>query len=253
MVKFVKRELNDYKILLRSIPSITVTFFVVSVILMNLLANREIQTGISWLALDCGLLISWLSFLSMDMITKRFGARASIKLSFLAVGINVIVSVIFFGISKIPGNWAEFYTFESDIVNIALDNTIAGTWYIILGSIIAFITSSFVNNPLNAFIGKHCKKDNFVSYALRTYISTSIGQFVDNLVFALIVSHVFFGWTLLQCITCAITGMFVELLLEVIFSPFGYKVCKQWEKEHVGQDYIDLTNNKGDINNEQSV
>ena len=79
---------------------------------------------------------------------------------------------------------------------------------------------------------------------MRTYISTAIGQFVDNLVFALIVSHTFFGWSLLQCITCAITGAIVELLLEVIFSPVGYRVCKQWEKEHVGQNYIDFIRSK---------
>ena len=240
MIKFIRKEMEDYKIMLRNIPSMSVALFVVAVVLMNLLANREITTGVSWLALDCGLLISWLSFLSMDMITKRFGAKASIKLSLLAVGINILVSIVFFLIVKIPGNWSQFYTFNDIIVNEALDNTISGTWYVIFGSVIAFIASSFVNNPLNALIGRMCKKDNFVSYALRTYISTAIGQFVDNLVFALIVSYVFFGWSILQCVTCAITGAIVELLLGVVFSPFGYRVCKQWEKEHVGQDYIDF-------------
>ena len=244
MIKFIQKELKDYKILFHSLPSISVALFVVAVVLMNLLANKEIHTGVSWLALDCGLLISWLSFLSMDMITKRFGARASIKLSLFAVGVNLLVSIILFGISLIPGNWGQYYTFENEIVNQALNSTIGGTWYVLLGSIIAFIASSFVNNPLNSFIGSLCRKDNFIAYALRTYISTAIGQFVDNLVFALIVSHTFFGWSLLQCITCAITGAIVELLLEVIFSPVGYKVCKQWEKEHVGQDYIDFIRSK---------
>ncbi len=30
-----------------------------------------------------------------------------------------------------------------------------------------------------------------------------------------------------------------ELLAEVIFSPWGYRVSKKWEEEGVGQDYID--------------
>lgn len=241
MIKFLRNELEDYKILFRSLPSISVTLFVVAVVLMNLMANKEIQIDVPWFALDCGLLISWLSFLSMDMITKRFGAKAAIKVSLFAAGVNLIVSAVLFGISNIPGNWSEYYNFENAVVNQALNNTFGGTWYVLLGSVIAFIISSFVNNPLNSLIGNLCKNDNFISYALRSYISTAIGQFVDNLVFALIVSHTFFGWSLIQCITCAITGALIELLLEVIFSPLGYKVCRHWEKEHVGQAYIDFS------------
>ena len=31
----------------------------VSVIVMNLLANKSIDTGTTWLALDCGIIFSW--------------------------------------------------------------------------------------------------------------------------------------------------------------------------------------------------
>ena len=53
-------------------------------------------------------------------------------------------------------------------------------------------------------------------------------------------SHFFFGWTMLQCITCAITGMIVELLCEVIFSPIGYRVSRKWKTEQVGKTYFEL-------------
>lgn len=240
MISFIRKELTDYKILLRNIPSLTVSLFVVAVVSMNLLANKEINTGVSWLALDCGLLVSWLSFLAMDTITKRFGPRASIKLSILAVGINLLFCLILFIVSKVPGNWGEFYTFEDANINVALNNTFGGTWYVLLGSMIAFVSSSVVNNTLNSFIGKLLRKNTFKEYAARTYISTAIGQFIDNFVFALIVSHQFFGWSMLQCITCSITGAVVELLCEVIFSPMGYKVSKKWEAEKVGQSYLDF-------------
>ena len=82
--------------------------------------------------------------------------------------------------------------------------------------------------------------DSFLVYAVRTYISTAVGQFADNLVFALIVSHIFFGWSMLQCITCSVTGMIVELLCEVIFSPIGFSVCKKWKKDNVGKEYFEL-------------
>ena len=76
----IKKVMEDYKVLLRSIPAATVSLFIVSVIMMNLLANKEL-ISLPYLALDCGFVVSWVSFLCQDMICKRFGAKASIKIS----------------------------------------------------------------------------------------------------------------------------------------------------------------------------
>ena len=50
----IKKVMEDYKVLLRSIPAATVSLFFVSVIMMNLLANKEL-ISLPYLALDCGL------------------------------------------------------------------------------------------------------------------------------------------------------------------------------------------------------
>lgn len=238
LFKFIHKEFEDYKLLMRNVPSLFVSLYIVSVILMNLLAGKEVQTGLPWLVLDCGFLVSWMSFLTMDTITKRFGAKAATKLAILAVGVNMLCCGIMFLTSLVPGNWSEAYNYDSTIVNAALNSTIGGTWYVVVGSMTAFLTSAIVNNFTNSFIGKFLHKDNFSSYAVRSYISTGIGQFVDNFVFALLVSHVFFGWSMLQCVVCAVTGMLIELLCEVIFSPIGYRVYSQWKADDVGKDYL---------------
>lgn len=80
----IKNVLEDYRALMRSIPAPTVTCFVLSVVLMNLLANKEL-VSLPWLALDCGFTLSWVSFLCQDMICKRFGPKASVKVSILAL------------------------------------------------------------------------------------------------------------------------------------------------------------------------
>ena len=49
----IKKVMEDYKVLLRSIPAATVSLFIVSVIMMNLLANKEL-ISLPYLALDCG-------------------------------------------------------------------------------------------------------------------------------------------------------------------------------------------------------
>ena len=86
---WLKEEYEATRILFRCIPSAVVSLFVVSVVCMNLLANKTlVQTH--WIALDGGVLISWLSFLCMDIITKYFGPRASNKVALLASAINVL-------------------------------------------------------------------------------------------------------------------------------------------------------------------
>ena len=109
-----------------------------------------------------------------------------------------------------------------------MNHTFGGTWFIILGSSVAFIASAILNNFLNYGIGRLLKRDTgFGVFAVRAYVSTFLAQFADNLIFALLVSKIFFGWTLLQCFTCALTGAVMELLFEVVFSPLGYRVSKR--------------------------
>ena len=240
----LRRELEDYKVLLRNIPSIVVALFFLSVVAMNLLANKELFTT-DWLALDCGFTLSWISFLLMDMICKRFGAKAAMKLSIAALAVNLCVCGIFWLLSLTPGHWGEYYSFlDSDpavaqAANLALTRTIGGSWYVVLGSALAMLVSSAVNSLSNHLIAKHLQRNNYGSFALRSFVSTALAQFVDNLIFATVVSHVFFGWTWTQVLVCSLTGALMELLCEVVFSPLGYRMARQWEEEKVGQDYID--------------
>ena len=232
-----KKVWEDYKVLLRSIPASTVTLFIVSVIMMNLLANKEL-ISLPWLALDCGFAVSWVSFLCMDMVCKRFGARASIMVSVMALGVNLAVSLVFWLLTLTPGMWGAYYDTGLAEVNDALNATIGGTWYVVLGSSCAMLASSVVNSLLNQAIGRLEHKNTFGAFALRSYVSTGIAQFVDNLVFAIIVSHTFFGWTWLQVLTCSLTGAAAELLCEVFLSPVGYRVVRGWERENVGELYL---------------
>ena len=71
---WLKKEKQSFGILLRSVPATVVTLLVVSVISMNLLANKTLLQ-LDWIALDGGILISWLCFMCMDMVTKHFGPK----------------------------------------------------------------------------------------------------------------------------------------------------------------------------------
>ena len=241
IVDWLKYEKEETEILLRCIPSTVVSLFVVSVICMNLLANKTLlQT--SWIALDGGILISWLSFMCMDIITKYFGPKASNKVAILASTINVLTCFIFYIASIIPSN-ANDYS--------ALNEILGGTWFILLGSTIAFLISAVINNFLNWSIGKAFQKNpnGKLAYTTQTYVSTFVGQFLDNLIFSIIVFVYFapiywdgFHWTVIQCVTCAFTGAVAELIMEILFSPFGYKIVTKWREHNVGQEYISFIN-----------
>jgi uncharacterized PurR-regulated membrane protein YhhQ (DUF165 family) len=225
----MKQTLREFRTLLGTASPLLVTLMVLSVVGMNLLANKSIDTGVSWLALDCGILFSWLTFLSMDVLTHCYGPRAASMLSLTALALNLFMALMFFVASRIPGVWGESFVDGSErIINGALNRTFAGTWFIILGSSVAFTASAILNNYLNYGIGLLAKKNmSFGVFALRSYVSTFLAQFADNLIFALLVSRMFFGWTLVQCFTCAFTGAMLELFLEIVFSPFGYRLSRR--------------------------
>ena len=242
----LKKLYLETKILLRSIPATVVTLFTVSVICMNLLANKTLYQS-EYFALDGGFLISWLSFMCMDIITKHFGPKASNSITVLAVAINLLTCLIFFVASVIPSNAGNFSAFDS---------IFGGTWFILFGSTVAFLLSAMINNILNWLIGKAFRRnpDGKAAYAAQTYISTFIGQFLDNLIFSVIVFMLFapvywngFCWSFLQCATCALTGAVAELIMEIAFSPIGFAITKKWQAESVGKEYIEFVS-KGDKN-----
>lgn len=225
----MKKAFSELGALVTSINPLILTLSVLSTVGMNLLANKSIDTGLSWLALDCGILFSWLAFLSMDVATHCYGPRAATAMSLVALALNLVMVVIFFVASRIPGVWGESFVEGSEgVINAALDGTFGGTWFIILGSSIAYAVSAVLNNTLNWAIGERLgKREGFGTFAVRSYVSTFTAQFVDNIIFALLVSRVFFGWTMLQCVTCALAGGVLELVFEVFFSPVGYRISRR--------------------------
>ncbi len=244
LTALLAREKRETEILLRSIPSIVVSLFVVSVICMNLLANKTLFQN-DYIALDGGILISWLSFMCMDIITRYFGPKASNKVAILACVINLLTCLVFYIASIIPSNASDYTAF---------DTILGGTWFILLGSTVAFLVSAVMNNLLNYAVGKaFCKDpDGKTAYAVSAYVSTFIGQFLDNFIFSVIVFVFFapkfwdgFCWTPLQCAMCALTGAVAELLMEIVFSPFGYKIVTKWRKSGVGREYLDFV--KGEV------
>lgn len=233
----IKKVFEDYKVLLRNVPAFVTVCFCLGTVLMNIAASKIIL-NVANVAITGGFLLSWLPFLCMDTVTKHFGARAAIMLNILSAFCNLFTVVFLAIVAAIPTAqpYAEF-------------NYIFGAvWFICLGSTVAFIVSGVVNSLLNAAIGRTFKNnpDGPVAFFCRAYVSTFVGQAIDNFLFLYIVYGIFapiYWGTSLSLLTCIMTGVvggLFELLVEVIFSPVGYVTSRRWAKEGVGSEYRKL-------------
>lgn len=228
----LKSEYAQFRALLLKLPSPVLAVLVVSVVSMNLLANKELFHT-SWVALDCGFVLSWIPFLIMDALCKVYGGKAAAEISVFAILVNLVFFAIFKLVSLTPGMWGAYYSTGMPEVNDALNRTVGGSSWIVLGSALAMTVSSVVNSLVNVAVGRFFVggTGGYGQFAARSFTSTAVSQFVDNLVFALVVSLPLFGWSMRQVLFCSLTAAGFELLLEVCFSGIGYRLTKSLPKE----------------------
>lgn len=239
----MKKYIENYKILLRSIPGEITALYCVAIVAMNLMANKIIFNS-HFVAADGGLLLSWIPFLCMDIVVKRYGVKAANKLNIFALLVNLLMVATFALVSATQIDIGVQYA-QGDVYT-AFNSVFSCTWFVVFGSSVAFIMAGLINNSLNWSIGKMFKKnpDGKLAYATRSFVSTFVGQFADNFIFAVIVFIVFapiywgYSLTVVQCIGSATVGAVLELIMEIIFSPIGYTVIKKWKEEGVGLEYI---------------
>ena len=233
----IKSLVNDYKVLLRSVPASVTVIFCVGTVIMNLAAAKIIFNA--WnVAVTGGFILSWLPFLCMDTVAKRFGARAAILLNILSAICNVFTVLFMALVAAIPT--AEPY--------VEFNYIFGAVWFICLSSTVAFIASGVINSLMTAAIGKLFKnKTSLVEFFTRSAVSTFVGQAIDNFIFIagvyVVFAPIFWGTQPLPILTClgtAIVGGLMELLCEVVLSPVGYRIVKNWEKNNVGAEYLKL-------------
>ena len=248
--RWITSEVAEYSCLFKNIPAFLLAAFSLAVVLMNMLANKTIVST-NWIDIDGGILCAWLIFMAMDLTAQHFGPRAATKLSLVGLVVNLLVCGVFAVASVINiggGTWSTAWNYtdatQFNIANDAVNSLFAGSWQVLLASSVAFIVSAIVNNTLNWSIGKlfRDKKTPKLEYVTRAYVSTMLGQFVDNWIFNFLLFIVLFkdpSWSILSVTSCATLGALIELFMEIIFSPFGYRVVKRWRTEQVGAEYIE--------------
>lgn len=237
---------------LRSVPSLALALITVATVLMNILANKSI-INLPWLIQDAGILMSWVGFLVGDLLVKAFGSKNAIRVNLTCLGISLFISGLLAIVAVVPGEWSP--VFDPTInpgdlgsnINAAVNSVMGNVWYVILGSAVASAVGLVVNGLTQGLLIKKIETkhgDRYWGFFVASAASTMIGQIIDNMVFALLVSVKFFGWTWTQVMVCSLTGAIFELIIELVFSPLTYRISRNWKKNGIGTEWM-----KGDKDN----
>lgn len=243
--EWFKKDWNETKVLFKCIPALPFALLCVALVAMNYLANKGIipSPASDYFQADAGIIVSWVAFLASDMLVKRFGAKAAIKVNITAILMQLVcVSLLTLG-ALIPwGNSADAIPGFDDIFRLSIWPLLAGT--------AAFIIATICDSLISKFILTRFKnRTSFKAYAIASYGSTAVGQFLDNLLFGLFFSVWQVWFTNFNAIWLfALAGMGVELIGQAIFSPVGYAMARNWAKRGVGNEYIALVDEAKEVN-----
>jgi len=232
IMKFVRDCASDFK----KVPSWLIALSLGATLLMNLLANKTLYSDGMYLSIDCGLMVSWIMFLVMDIATQRYGGKASFAITIFDIIVALAMSGIMCGVAAIPESPVSGWFMTEDSA-VTLNNLIGNNYLVILTSLFAFLCSSGVDILSNIAIGKLFNKSKafegqtnertfkgFIIYFFRAYGSTFLSQLTDNVVFQMI------AYPFLFTIPCSPLSIFlgatlaalVELVAEFAFAPVGY-------------------------------
>ena len=235
LVNWFKNDWKETKVLFKCLPALPFAILCAALIAMNILANKTIVNE-SWIALDAGITVSWISFLAGDMLVKRFGPKAAFKISIAGICVQLMaIGLLAFGGALPWGTNAEpIVGFDSLFCSAGL------IWPLSAGTA-AFIVAMLVDTLLNwAIFSRMRDKKSFKSYAIASYASTAVGQFVDNFLFGLLFTYAA-GYVEFSALWMfAAIGALVELICQIILSPVGYRIAETWRKNKVGQEYVDM-------------
>lgn len=163
-----------------------------------------------------GILLSWATFMIMDITTELFGKKETMKIYTFAGLLNLFIVVLSQVVILIPGVYPE--------QNAAFAQIFSNGVRTALSSFAAFWFGNFVNMQIMLKLKSKANSNSKFLLFIRAVVSTIFGQFVDNLLFATLafapigLSLFETSWTTI--FTTSLFGTFMETLIESCFVPF---------------------------------
>lgn len=182
------------------------------IIIQNILATKNIDITI--FTVTTGILVSPLVFIIQDIQTEVFGYKKAKKMIILGYLMNFIAIMLYSFSILLPSS--------STYTNQEAFTTILGTTpRIAVASFIAYMIGALINSKVMENLKIKHEKNLF----FRAISSTVVGQFIDNMLFAVIA---FIGILPTQAIISMIVGgTLFEIIYEIIFYPITKKLIQK--------------------------
>ena len=186
--------------------------FITNAVVAELIGGKLIQIGP--FVMSIGILPWPIVFLTTDLINEYFGEKGVRKLSIITAFLIGYAFIILFIAILIPA--AKGISPVSDEEFLAV---FGQSMWIIVGSIIAFLVSQFIDVSLFHYLKS---KTGSKMIWLRSTGSTVVSQFFDSFIVLGIAFWLPGKINFLTFITSAFTGYFFKLILAIVLTPAIY-------------------------------
>lgn len=209
-------------------------FFVANTIVAEMIGSKLISFGGPFI--NGVSLVLWpFVFILTDILNEYYGKEVVRKLSFITVGLIAYVFIVLFVAIRIPA--VEI----SPAKDPAFLNVFGQSMYMIVASIIAFITSQLIDSFMFWIIRKRTGERMLW---LRSTGSTLISQLVDTFIVQLIAFVVPGVWTMSEFAKNASFAYGLKILIAIALIPLIWllhKVLDNYFGEKLAHEIIDKT------------
>lgn len=189
--------------------------YAVFTVVQNLFEMKTLGTS-SFAFGGGGILLSWATFMIMDITTEVFGEKSTMKIYTFAGLLNLFVVMLAQIVIAIPGVYPEQNAAFAQIFSNGIRTALA--------SFTAFWFGNFVNMKIMRFMKVKANSNSRFLFFVRAVTSTIFGQFVDNFLFATLafapIGLSLFEMRWIDILTSSLFGTFMETIIESCFVPF---------------------------------
>lgn len=221
-------------------------FFITNAIVAEMIGGKLVDIGKIFsegiYIMSVGILLWPIVFLTTDLMNEYFGKKAVRRLSFITASLVLYVFFVLWmamHVKAIPG---------SPVNDASFHNVFGQSMWIIIGSIIAFITSQLIdvfifwfirNKTAGKMLWLRATGSTVVSQLFDTFIVSAIGLLLPSVLYPDI-----YHFTPAMFLKASLTGYFVKLIIAVALTPIiyiGHYFVDQYLGENISQKIISDT------------
>lgn len=194
--------------------AVVMSLYSVFTVVQNLFEMKTIGTE-SFAFGGGGIMLSWATFMLMDISTELLGKKDTMKIYTFAGLLNLFIVVLAQIVIAFPGVYPE----QNEAFILIFSNGIRTAF----ASFAAFWMGNFVNMQIMIKMKEVDSSGSKFMLFVRALVSTIFGQFVDNAFFATLafapVGISVFEMTWKDIFTSSAFGTFMESIIESVWMP----------------------------------